>query len=129
MRLGGYSHSNGITFFCEGMLLKAEKRGNNPVYQLKWIKTPRWLRKRLDHPLLAGINQLYYQWQIFDVWFRWGLLAFIGILCIDELWPIPPLRYLLEGNLSPVWGWGALAVFLYPGKKTAQTVKIPWGRA
>ena len=124
MRLGGYAHSDGITFFCEGMLLKAKKRGNNPVYQFKWIKTPRWMRKGSDHPLLAGVNQLYYQWQIFDPWRRWGLLALMAALLIDELWPISPIRYLLEGNISPYWGWGVMIIFiLIRGRKVPRLLR------
>lgn len=89
MKLGGYSHTDGITFYCDVIKIKGKQRGHKRYYKLDWILPKRWLRDLEKKPLLGGITQIYYQWKVFDKRVKILLLLLISLLFIDEYFYIP----------------------------------------
>lgn len=123
MKLGGYSHTNGITFFCDVFKLKAIKKGGKNEYKLDWIIPPKWLRRLEKKPIIGGLSLIYLQWKVFDQKIK-GFIGFmLALLLIDEFYPIPVVRDLLQNPLRyRPWGLGILLILLLLNLKKIVTL-------
>lgn len=85
MKIGGYSHFNGITFFCDVFKIKGSKKNNDIIYDIEWIVPPKWLRKLENKFILGGILVAYYQWKVLDKKMKSLFLFLIGFYLMDEI--------------------------------------------
>ncbi|WP_026477150.1 DUF1385 domain-containing protein [Alkaliphilus transvaalensis] len=124
MKLGGYAHLNGITFFCDIFKLKTTNKKGNLKFQLEWILPKKWIRKLEKKPLIGGISLIYYQWKIFDKKIRWSILTLIALLFLDEYIHIPLFSNLLDLSINKWLLWsGGLALVLLNYKKISRMLR------
>lgn len=118
MRLGGYSHFNGISFFCDMLKIKASRKKNKIEYKIDWILPNKWLRKLENKPILNSLLTIHYQWKIFDKKHRTFLAMLIAILVAEEVfaWPQEVFQIYLPFNSNYLYGF-AFIVFLLSYKK------------
>ncbi len=111
MKLGGYSHTRGITFFCDVLKVRALRKNNGEIdYKLKWILPPGWLRRIGKNKYLSVLLIIYYQWRAFDLKLKLLVTASLAVTFLEELLQIPILDYIIP---SYGWEWWQL-VFLIP---------------
>lgn len=85
MKIGGYSHFNGITFFCDVFKIKGSRKKKDISYDIEWIIPPRGLRKLENKFIVGGLLVAYYQWKVLDKKVK-GLFSFlIGLYLIEEV--------------------------------------------
>lgn len=85
MKIGGYSHLSGITFFSDLFKIKGSVKGGNVNYNMEWITPPKWLRKLENKFLLGGLLVLYYQWKVLDKKIKGLFFFLLGFYILDEL--------------------------------------------
>ncbi|MDR5659420.1 DUF1385 domain-containing protein [Serpentinicella sp. ANB-PHB4] len=83
MKIGGYAHKDGITFFNNIFKVKATYYNNRVDYDIQWILPPRWLRKVSKIPFLNGILIFFYQWKIINKKIRVVFCALTFLLILD----------------------------------------------
>lgn len=64
MRIGGYSHLNGVTFFCDMIKIEGRKKDEQIKYNIQYIEPPKWLKDLENKFILGGLVTAYYQWKI-----------------------------------------------------------------
>ncbi|ABR47560.1 metal-dependent protein-like protein [Alkaliphilus metalliredigens QYMF] len=107
MKLGGYAHFNGITFFTEAFKIKTIKRQQKMHFEMKWIQNPKWMRKIEKVPLLGGISVLYYQWNLLSKKIRALFILMILMLIAEE--------YLSSSFFSPFHAVERFSFLIYGG--------------
>ncbi|MBM7616079.1 DUF1385 domain-containing protein [Alkaliphilus hydrothermalis] len=125
MKLGGYAHSNGITFFCDVFKLKTTKTRGKTEHQLEWILPGKWLRKLEKKPIIGGISFFYYQWKIIDRRIRVALLLLMNIFILEEFVPLPFITDLLDAppiNETYLYG-GLLLGFILSFRKISRLLR------
>lgn len=85
MKIGGYSHFNGITFFCDLFKIKGSKNNKGIDYDIEWIIPPKWIRKLENKFILGGLLTAYYQWKVLDKKIKSLFLVLVGIYLADEV--------------------------------------------
>ncbi len=96
MRLGGYSHTKGITFFCDVLKVKTLRKSNGEIdYKLEWILPPGWLRRLGKNKYLSVLLVLYYQWRAFDLKLKLLVSASFAITLLEEALELPVLDYII----------------------------------
>jgi len=95
MKLGGYSHFNGITFFCDLFKIKGSENKKDINYNIEWILPPRWLRNLENKFIIGGTLVVYYQWKVLDRKMKNLFMFLIGIYLIGEIVDLSSIdRYL-----------------------------------
>lgn len=90
MRLGGYSHTNGLTLFSDILKIKATRKKERDIEcKIEWILPPKWLRKLGKKKYLSIFLVLYYQWKAFDFKIKLLLATTFVLLLLEELLEIP----------------------------------------
>lgn len=85
MKIGGYSHFNGITFFCDNFKMKGSKKKGKIKYDIEWIIPPKFLRKLENKFIIGGLSTAYYQWKVLDRKIRMVLLFLIGVYFAEDM--------------------------------------------
>jgi len=85
MKVGGYAHVNGITFFCNVLKIQAIKRKDNIEYELEWILPKGWLRKLEGKFLLGGLVSIYYQWKVMNKKYKMIISSLMIFAILDEI--------------------------------------------
>ena len=98
MKIGGYSHFDGITFFCDVLKIKGRRKKNkkNISYDIEWIIPPRWLRKLENKFMLGGLLVAYYQWKVLDKKIRHLFLFLLGFYLMEEIVDLSAIDYYLN---------------------------------
>jgi len=124
MKLGGYAHTNGITFFCDVFKLKTTKTRGKTKHQLEWILPNRWLRSIEKKPIIGGISFFYYQWKIIDKRMRIALLLLISIFVLEEFIPLPYITDLFDAPINDQYFYGGLLlVFVLSFRKISRLLR------
>lgn len=85
MKIGGYSHFNGVTFFCDLLKIKGIRKKENIIYDIEWIVAPKWLRKLENKFILGGLLIAYYQWKVLGKGIKTLLLFLLSLYTLDWL--------------------------------------------
>lgn len=126
MKIGGYSHSNGITFFCDVFKIKGSKGNQKIRYDIEWIVPPKWLRKLENKFILGGLLVVYYQWKVLDKKVRNLFLFLIGFYLLDEILDFSFMDYYFYEyfiNYSLYWILLAVGLIGLNYKKISQTFR------
>lgn len=105
MKVGGYAHSRGITFYNSLFKVNASYCQGKIIDSIQWIIPPKWLVKIEKVPILGGVTLLYYQWKIFSNKVKFLYLALIAMLLIDEL-------FNFSYQYQSYFKWAYLAIFV-----------------
>ncbi len=87
MKVGGYSHFNGITFYCDIFKIKGSKskKDTDINYDMEWTIPPKWIRRLGNKFILGGLLTMYYQWKVLDKKIKGLFLFLIGFYLLDEM--------------------------------------------
>lgn len=85
MKLGGYAHSNGITFFCDVVKVKATKKTEDIQYEMDWILPKSWLRSLEGKFILGGLLVGYYQWRIMNMKYKLLMSILFVLVLVEEI--------------------------------------------
>jgi len=85
MKIGGYSHFNGITFFCDLFKIKGNKNKKSIIYDIEWIVPPRWLINLENKFIIGGLLVIYYQWKVLDRKMKNLFLFLVSFYLIGEV--------------------------------------------
>ncbi len=87
MKVGGYSHFNGITFYCDIFKIKGSKskKDTDINYDIEWTIPPKWIRRLGNKFILGGLLTMYYQWKVLDKKIKGLFLFLIGFYLLDEM--------------------------------------------
>ncbi len=85
MKIGGYSHFNGITFFCDVFKIKGSIKKKDIDYSIEWIIPPKWLRNLENKFIIGGLLTGYYQWKVLSKKMRLLFLFLIGLYFIEGI--------------------------------------------
>ncbi len=126
MKIGGYSHFNGITFFSDKIKIKGIKYRNRINYDIEWILPPRWLRKLENKFILGGLLIAYYQWKVLDKKIRCIFLCLIAFYIAEGIIDLnfidTYLAYYLD-QYSAYLILGAIMMVGFNWKKILKTFK------
>lgn len=127
MRIGGYSHLNGVTFFCDIIKIRGIKKGQHINYDIEWIDPPGWLRKLEGRFILGSLVILYYQWKILGKKIRTLFIGLGLIYLLDLIFNLDFIdeyfNYYTSKYLWPIIIIGLLLVVLN-FKKIIQTLRF-----
>ena len=101
MKIGGYSHFNGITFFCDNFKLKGTKKKGKIEYDIEWIIPPKFLRKLENKFILGGLSTAYYQWKVLDRKVRMVLLLLVGVYFAEDITDLSNVYYRVDQLMDP----------------------------
>ncbi|SET67934.1 Protein of unknown function [Natronincola peptidivorans] len=117
MKLGGYSHTNGITFFCDVIKIRAIKRKKAITYEIDWILPKGWLRKLEGRFFLGGLLVMYYQWKIMNIKHKVLMGTCLTLIVLDEIFHLPSLDSFFSLSISRYWLYAILAAGILLYKK------------
>ncbi len=124
MKLGGYSHTNGITFFCDVLKLRTVYKKQEIKYEIKWIIPMKWLRKLEKKPIIGGLSVFYYQWKIFDNKVKALIFSLIMIMFLDEFFHIPNVNNFMNLSINNWWLLGiGVIIFLINFKRMSRLLR------
>lgn len=112
MKLGGYAHINGITFFCDVLKIKAIKRKEKIQYEIQWILPKGWLRKLEGKFLLNGLVVMYYQWKIMNTKYKMFISSLITFIILDEIFHFKFLNKMFSLQTDGKWIYGGIVIFV-----------------
>ncbi len=112
MRIGGYSHINGITFFCDEVKVKAIAKKGIVKHKVDWILPKGWLRKFKGKFFLDSLLVIYYQWKVLDIKHRLILTVLLSLVILEEILNSFQINILPSWPFSMLWLYGLLALLL-----------------
>ncbi|SDK14657.1 DUF1385 domain-containing protein [Natronincola ferrireducens] len=112
MKLGGYAHINGITFFCDVLKIRAIKRKKTIEYQGDWIVPKRWLRKLEGKLFLNGLLTMYYQWKIINTKHKLLIGGLLLVAVVEELCSFPLMDKIFMLTIDKIWVYSIMAAVL-----------------
>ncbi|AOY76179.1 DUF1385 domain-containing protein [Clostridium formicaceticum] len=112
MKIGGYAHSNGITFFCDVLKIQTIKVKEEIKYEIAWILPPKWLRKLEGKFLFTSFLVVYYQWRIMSRKYKGLLIGFLLLTILEEIFKIPVLDKLPYLSINKWRIYGVLILCL-----------------
>lgn len=83
MKIGGYSHFNGVTFFCDVFKIRGSRKKEGISYDIEWIIPPKWLRKLENKLILGGVLAAYYQWKVLGKGIKTLFLILVSFYIIN----------------------------------------------
>ncbi|SNS07710.1 Protein of unknown function [Anaerovirgula multivorans] len=110
MKLGGYAHNNGITFFCDVLKVKTTKVKEDIQYEVDWILPKRWLRKLEGKFILGGILVGYYQWRIMNIKYKILMTLLIALILLEEIFHLPLFEGVSTLPINQKWFYGMMVL-------------------
>lgn len=107
MKLGGYAHYNGITFFSDVLKVKVVKNKEKFQYDLEWILPNKWLNRLDGKFILGGFLVMYYQWKVLNNKHKIIMSGLVLLLILEEIFHMPSIDFLSILPFSPYWLFGA----------------------
>lgn len=89
MKIGGFAHINGVTFFGDTFKVKTILKNNQRKLKINWILTPRWLKRLEKFKLFKFLSILHYQWMVFDIKMKCLILFTILFYSLEGILQIP----------------------------------------
>lgn len=126
MKIGGYSHLNGVTFFCDIFKIRGRKRGKDINYDIEWIEPPKWLKKLEGRFILGGLLTAYYQWKVLGKQMKGLFLGLVAIYAADILLDLSFLDkyfHYYGDKFIPVTAIIVLATLMINHKKIIQMLR------
>ncbi|AKL94249.1 hypothetical protein CACET_c07390 [Clostridium aceticum] len=103
MKIGGYAHGNGITFFCDVLKIRAIKEKEDIKYQINWILPKAWLRKLEGKFFLSSLLVIYYQWRVMSTKFKGLTIGLVSIAILEEILQISVLDKIPYSIMDKWW--------------------------
>lgn len=124
VKLGGYAHSNGVTFFCDVLKIRGIKSKREINYKIDWILPKGWLRRLEGKFFLNGLLVMYYQWRVINNKFKALFVGLISLLLLEDFFNIVILDKILPLHIGRRWiALGIIFAVLINSKKIIRTLQ------